>query len=116
MTYKSKSCQNFEIIIILHNFDLDTFTKEYPIHAHRLILLSNIGIDKIISEIEPQLKLKNNLDKEHLGEAIISTEMNVGEKIEDKQPNSIQVAIGDGNIQTRTTNHGISKIIINHKE
>lgn len=82
LTYKSKSCQNFEIIIILHNFDLDTFTKEYPIHAHRLILLSNIGIDKIIGEIEPQLKLNNNLNKKNLGEVIIPTEMNVREKIE----------------------------------
>ncbi len=58
LTYKSKSYKSFNIIIILHNFNLEIFKKEYPIHAHRLILSSKIGIDKIISEIKPSLRTK----------------------------------------------------------
>lgn len=63
LTYKSKSCQNFEIIIILHNYDFDTFKKNYPLHAHRLIIPSKLGMNKIIAEVESQLNIKTIIDK-----------------------------------------------------
>jgi len=58
LKYKSNSCKNFKIFIILHNFSLDVFKTDYPIYSHKRILSSKEGFAKILSEIEPQLSIK----------------------------------------------------------
>lgn len=56
---KSIDRRDFKLFIILHNFNLDIFKKDYPSYSHKRILFSRKGIDYLLGEIEPQLKLKN---------------------------------------------------------
>lgn len=64
MKHKSAKCNNFDLIIILHNFDLDTFEREYPYYSYERMLFSKNGIDSLIADIESQLRLESKLIKE----------------------------------------------------
>jgi len=58
MKDKSNTCKDFKLIIILYNFDLDSFRKEYPLFAHKRIIPFKDNIKDLLKEIEPIFRTK----------------------------------------------------------